>query len=981
MTECNEYISYVSRVPEEGIGGFECISSEKLPEIEGFVHVMRHRATGARLMYLENDDENKSFTISFKTPPEDSTGVFHILEHSVLCGSDKFPVKEPFVNLLKTSMQTFLNAMTFPDKTMYPVASTSETDLLNLMDVYVDAVFHPAIYTKPDIFKQEGWHYEIESPEAPLTYNGVVFNEMKGALSNPESVLYRYMNKALFPDTCYAVESGGDPREIPQLTYEQFIEMHKRHYRVDNSYTVLYGDMNIERVLSFLDERYTEAANSELDVSKITPIREIYEQAPLICEHEVVSMITAPENACMGLGYVIGNALDTKRLLACSVLIDALLGGNESPIKRALLDAGIAGDASAFLVDAQLQPVAVIELQNTEDNVAETFRNIVVEESRHLVDEGIPRELLESSLEQLIFASRECDYGMADGVALAMTVMSGWLYDETDPALYLRYEDLTKELTDALSTSYYEDLLRELILESQHYALIEIKPQDAPEVSEEAIELAEHKATMTEQDIADVMQDVVVLRQMQEAVDTPEQLATLPRLRVSDIKEAKTDELACMFDAPYVCRHYDLHTRNINYVYYYFGLNHITWQDLPYVGILCSLLGKLATQDHSALELDSWVRSHLGSLNFGAEMYTMEKDPDEVHMNLVVSVSALSEQVEHLTTIPSEVWGRTLFNDVDKIKNILIQRRIRMEQSFMNNGHAAASSRVSSYYFASGVLQEYMTGVDFYRFLVDLIDNFNERSAELCERLEMLRASIFVANDVSVSFVGSSEDCMKFWECGADLGLMQVDDTARAVELAIPSPVVRNEAFIIPGDVVFTAAGTNATKYGFEYSGMWSVIGKVMTYDYLWNEVRVKGGAYGTGMRSFSSGSVCYHSYRDPRIDETFARFDAAGEWLSNAEITDEDMEGYIISTVAGFDAPVKAQRIARRQDLAIFSGREEGYRERLRKEMLKTTQESIRSQGAVLTDMVKNMGRCVFGNEEIIRSADADLEIITLLA
>ena len=369
--------------------GFIVQSSEPLSEIDGFAHVMRHEKSGARLLFLQNEDANKAFSIAFKTPPADDTGVFHILEHSVLCGSEKFPVKEPFVDLLKTSMQTFLNALTFPDKTMYPVASTNEQDLINLIDVYMDAVLHPAIYGKRAIFEQEGWHYELEGAEgeaiagtaafeggaaaengAPdkaaiekdasgerLRYNGVVFNEMKGALSDPDSVLYHAVNRALFPDTCYAFESGGHPRAIPQLTYEGYLDTHARHYRLDNSYIVLYGNLDADRILGFLDENYLSVFEPRSDAAP----NAIGIQEPRVALDETVRMETAPENAGVGLAYVVGEARDFERVLACDILLDALMGGNESPIKRAILDAGLGGDATAYLLDSQAQPVAMFE--------------------------------------------------------------------------------------------------------------------------------------------------------------------------------------------------------------------------------------------------------------------------------------------------------------------------------------------------------------------------------------------------------------------------------------------------------------------------------------------------------------------------------------------------------------------------------------------------------------------------------------------
>ena len=432
--------------------GFTVTSKKTLAELDADAYVLHHRASGARLLYLACEDENKAFSIAFKTPPTDDTGVFHILEHSVLCGSAKFPVKEPFVDLIKSSMQTFLNAMTYPDKTVYPVASTNEQDLLNLMDVYMDAVLNPAIYTKRAIFEQEGWHYELDVPEgAPLAagtlrYNGVVFNEMKGALSDPMSVLDDAVNRALFPDTAYACESGGDPRAIPQLTYEQFLDTHARHYNLANSYIVLYGDMEVERELAFLDERYLgdgprlrdeaeraralqTARDAEADATSDSHSTDgaattgepnpLVRQNPLVCDYERVEMATTPDNALVGMAYVIGDAADRKRLVAADVLIDALMGTNEAPVKKAILVAGLGGNVVSYTSGDLLQPHTLIILQNAKPEVAREFRRVIEDECLRLVKEGIPRERLAAILANEEFDLRQRDYGYADGVALA----------------------------------------------------------------------------------------------------------------------------------------------------------------------------------------------------------------------------------------------------------------------------------------------------------------------------------------------------------------------------------------------------------------------------------------------------------------------------------------------------------------------------------------------------------------------------------
>lgn len=976
--------------PGDRLHGFVVESSEELSEIDGFAHVMRHEKSGARLLFLQNEDDNKAFSIAFKTPPANDTGVFHILEHSVLCGSAKFPVKEPFVDLLKTSMQTFLNALTFPDKTMYPVASTNEQDLLNLTDVYMDAVLNPAIYTKPAIFEQEGWHYELDetpdgegdAPAEALRYNGVVFNEMKGALSDPDSVLYHAINKELFPDSCYAFESGGHPRAIPQLTYDEFIDTHARHYRLDNAYIVLYGNLNADRMLAFLDERYLSVAEPRVDAAP----NAVGICKPRIATDVTVRMDTAPENACVGLGYVVGEARDFERVLACDVLLDALMGGNESPMKRALLEKDLGGDVTAYLIDSQAWPVALFQLKNAKEGQAAAFMDAVEREAARLVRDGIPRDVLEASLAQMAFDLRERDRGMADGVPLAMNALAGWLYGDDMATTYLRYEDALAHMRAGLDGRYFEDILASLVCVSKHKTLVDLVPGADDEASEEEAELAQTLAGMDDARRQEIRDDVAALREMQEAPDAPEAVATLPRLRVSDIGPAVPDPAFALVEGtPMPCVHHDLPTRHIDYLTVYFDMDDLSFDDLPYVSLLGMLLARLDTEERTAADLDVYMRTHLGSLRFFSEAYINDDDPTKISLKMGASASALSEELEYLARIPREVWAQTKFDDAEKIRTILVQRRISMEQSFMGDGHTRAMNRLGSYLFKGGVLKESMSGVDFYRFLCDLIDHFDERFAEVSARLADVRDRIFTKDGAVASFTGSADDLQRFWQFAGDFALPgevsgAQDMTCRfAFGDKVPNPQVKHEAFAVPSDVCFVAKGANVHDMG-SFDGAWTVLSNALSFDYLWNEVRVKGGAYGVGFRRTADGFGRFYSFRDPGVDATIERYDAAGAWVAGFEPTEEEMEGYIVSTVASHDAPVKPRLVARRQDVALFSGKPADHREALRAEKLATTPEKLRSFAPVFERIASEGAVCAFGGKDVLEASKRDWDIIDLL-
>ncbi len=953
--------------------GFTVAHVEEVPEIGGQAYVMRHEATGARLLWLANADVNKSFAISFKTPPADDTGVFHILEHSVLCGSDAYPVKEPFVNLLKTSMQTFLNALTFSDKTMYPVASTNTADLENLMGVYLDAVLHPAIYARPRIFEQEGWHLEVEGEgaEAKLAYNGVVFNEMKGALSDPDDVLYQALSRALYPDTAYGFESGGNPRAIPTLTYEKFLDTHARHYDLANSYTVLYGDMDIERELAFINERFLGAEKRGAGAPNTLAL-----QAPVAPAPTRIEMATAESNAEVGVSYVIGEASQRARVLAVDVLLDALCGSNEAPLKRAILDAGLADDFDGALIDGILQPQAMFTLRGVKPGCAEKFRPLLESTCADLAEDGIPRDKLAAALAQAEFNMREGDWGgYPDGVALSMVAMSSWLYDDGRPLDYVHYEDALAEAKAGLDNGLYERLLREIVCESRHSAEVELVPVEGGDAAEEEAELAARRAAMTDEDLAAVAAEVEALRAEQEAPDSPEALATLPQLTVADIEDAAPEPDAPMVEAPLPCIAHELDTHGIAYVYHYFDLRRLAADELPYVGVLSDLLGKLDTEAHTASDLDTLIETNLGGLGFFTEVYTAER-LDYAAPAFVVSASALSEKVERLADIPREVWGQTRFDDLDSIRDILTQRKIALEQYFVGSGHSAAVSRALTHYAAGNKVSGLLGGVDYYLFLRGLLAAWDERKGALAAKLAELCARIFTADEVTVSFTGSAEDRGRFWAAAGDLGLAVLGEkgAAHVLDVQVDGPV--DEGFAIPSNVSYVVRAGAPSAKDAGTLGCWTVATRAITYDYLWNEVRVKGGAYGTGFRRSAAGTRVFWSYRDPSVDGTLGRYDGCAEWLAAWDGTEEELAGYIVSTVAAHDAPVKPRALARRQDKMRFNLLPAGYRDQIRAEELAVTADDIRALAAALVDAEPATSVCVFGGKEALEACSLNLEV-----
>lgn len=981
--------------------GFSDVHTEALPEIDGMAHQMRHEVSGARLLFLQNEDVDKSFSITFKTPAADDTGVFHILEHSVLCGSAKFPVKEPFVNLLKGSMQTFLNAMTFPDKTMYPVASTNMADLMNLTDVYMDAVFHPRIYQTEDIFKQEGWHLEalradalgdapegeadalraedagIPAPDEPaevrLQYNGVVYNEMKGALSEPDSVLYDALSAALFPDTTYRFESGGTPAAIPDLTYAAFLDSHERHYRADNAYIILYGDMDIERMLTFLDAEYLSHLPQDAKAAAPNPLDL---QAPVVCTDASCTMSTVPDNACMALGYVVGTSCEVERAVATDILVDAIAGSNEAPLKKAVMDAKIGDDFHAYLADSVYQPFVVMQLKGMKPKAEETFGDVVRTEIEHLASGGLDRELLRAAVSHAEFVMREHNFGMSDGVVYSMAAMNGWLYDDADALSYIRYEELFARLKERIESGWFEELLRELFLESDHWAQARVIPTEAEAGAAQDAKLARMREALTPGELEQIEADAAALVRAQMTPDAPEALTTLPMLAVSDLGDApaEPDFRVCERDGMTVIRH-EVETHGIAYATRYYSLDCLEYEELPYAAILGMVLGRLDTDGHTASELDTLIQGKLGNLSFAPDVYEPLGEA-ATYATFVVSSSALADEAAQAAGIADEVLGTTRFTDIGKISDMLTQRKVALEQTFCMAGHSAAANRALSYVSRTAKAKEQLSGIDFYLFLRELIEDLDARAEALMDKLASLAERIFADDNCVLSFAGSDEAFDAYWHARKGLGIRAASEPAR---LVVPEPHDAHEAFGVSADVTFTAMAADRKRLQMPFAGAWLLASKMLTYGYLWNEVRVVGGAYGVGFSSRRGGQTFFHSYRDPKIDPTIEAFRGAPAWLRSASVPAEEFEGYIVSTVASMDAPQKPRDLVRRQDTMHFTGCTHDDRAQTRRELVGATLDEVRALADQLQELMEDGHVCCVGDAKLIEGCKEGFTLLNL--
>lgn len=1033
-------MAFMNEDSARGVGarcGFSLELSCSLPEIGGGAHVYRHDASGARLLLLDNDDANKAFSIAFKTPAADDTGVFHILEHSVLCGSRKFPVKEPFVTLLKSSMQTFLNAMTFPDKTVYPVASTNEQDLMNLMDVYMDAVFYPRIYANKRIFEQEGWHLELEGPcDAPdgedalqpgqpdqpdtacadgfgnLIYNGVVYNEMKGALSDPDQVLYDALSEALFPDTTYRFESGGTPESIPSLTYEQFLSTHNRHYSPENSYIVLYGDLDAERFMGYIDAEYlspiaaSRTAGHECCCDCVREPIGIALQEPVCNEGIRREMATAPDNSCTAFGYVVGGSDERERIAAAAVLLDAIMGSNEAPLKRALLDAHIADDFSAYMSDSILQPFVVVSARGLSDRATERMRDVIERTISELSGSGgdepaLDESLVEAAISHSEFTMREYDFGYPDGVSLSVSAMSGWLYDDSPAAAisYLQYEELFAKLRSRLGCGYYAELLREIFLGNDHRAQVEVVPVERGGVDAQSEGLAKMREGMDVAQLLDVAGNAKALREAQMAPDDPADMAKLPHLTRADIGEAPSEPAVALSSIKgHVLLRHEVETHGIAYFTQLFDLSPLRFEEVGYASVLALLLGKLGTAKHSAAQIDTLVQSNLGSFHAACEVLEVDESADDGRAcrkgiacehsraaallpKLTVAASCLESKVGEAAGLVGEILRLTDYSDTGRILDILIQCKVHMEQRFSTSGNSVAARRAASYIDGAYVLREQMSGIDFYVFLKRLISRIESGEEDMAARMSKLAERMFGSFSVAVSF-GGSDAAYRAFESA--LELPNADEASGLpYALEVPAPVDRREAFAVPTDVTYSALVSDRgalSGHSSCYSGDWIVLSRILSYDYLWNEVRVVGGAYGVSFSMGRVGLASFTSYRDPHVRETLRRFAESASWLEEFDPSEDEFEGYVVSTAAGFDAPVKPRSLIRRQAVMALVGYTHDMHLRYRKQVMEASVSGVRRLASAVDALCGDGRACVVGNRGLLGELEDDVVVVDLL-
>ena len=966
---------------------YEVIQKADLSDLQSEGILLKHRKSGARILLMENDDENKVFAIGFRTPPSDSTGVPHIMEHSVLCGSRDFPVKDPFVELVKGSLNTFLNAMTYPDKTVYPIASCNDKDFQNLMHVYMDAVFYPNIYEHDEIFRQEGWSYKLDEPDGELTISGVVYNEMKGAFSSPEGVLDRVILNSLFPDTSYANESGGDPEVIPELTYEQFLDFHRKYYHPSNSYIYLYGNMDMEEKLRWLDENYLsdfDATEVDSEIKYQEPFSEMRE---VVQEYSITSDESEADNTYLSYNKVIGTSLDEKLYLAFQILDYALLSAPGAPLKKALVDAGIGKDIMGSYDNGIYQPIFSVIAKNANMEQKEDFVRVIEDTLRNIAENGMDKKALRAGINYYEFRFREADFGnYPRGLMYGLQLFDSWLYDDEKPFIHMQAISTFEFLKNQVDTGYFEELIRKYLLDNTHGAVVIIRPErgrTARMDKELAEKLQAYKESLSAEEVEKLVNATHELEQYQEEESSPEDLAKIPVLKREDISR----DIAPIFNEEMEMDgvkvvHHNVETNGIGYVTLMFDLSGIREELLPYVGILQSVLGIIDTNNYEYGELFNEINVNTGGIGTSLELYTdvTKVKEKEFRATFEMKGKALYPKMNVMFKMMREILMESRLDDEKRLKEILAMLKSRLQMSFLSSGHTTAALRALSYTSPMAKFKDDTDGIGFYETVRMIEEDFDSHKAELIHNLKEISQRIFRADNMMVSCTATKE------------GLAAVQEAFPAVRGSLHSgeklpeePCIlhctkRNEGFKTSSKVQYVARVGNFIDGGAKYSGALQILKVILGYDYLWQNIRVKGGAYGCMSNFNRIGEAYLISYRDPNLKRTMEVYEGVVDYLKNFNVSDRDMNKFIIGTMSNLDRPMNpAAKGARSMNLYMNHVSEEMIRTE-RGQILDARQEDIRNLAGVLQAMLDQHLICVIGSEDKIEEQkDMFLEVRTL--
>ncbi len=951
--------------------GFIIKESRHIEEINANVNIYLHSQSGAKLIHIDADDPNKVFAIGFRTPPTDDTGVAHIMEHSVLCGSKKFPSKEPFVELLKGSLNTFLNAFTASDYTMYPVASMNDKDFKNLIEVYLDAVFFPNIYKYEQILMQEGWHYEIDPANHELSLSGVVYNEMKGAYSSPTRNLYRTLSASVFPDNAYRFESGGDPDFIPDLNQEAFINFHKKHYHPSNAYIYLYGKINIDQYMSLIEQEALSHFKYQETDTEVADQKPLTEAVRKTIEYPLSSTENDADKNWYAVQYVLDLKKNAELSFAFEVIAHLLLDTPAAPLKQALLKSGIGKDVMGSFDSSSKQATFTILVKDAVPDKTEAFETVIHNTLEDLCKNGIDKTLIEASINIKEFLLREADFsGFPKGLFYIWNSISNWIHD-ADPIDPLTFEERLANVKLSLTTDYLESLIRYYILNNQHKCIINMIPKKGlNELNQENLrkKLAEVKNNMSEDALKKIIESTNELKKRQSEADRPEDLEKIPLLSLNDInKKAESYETIVEQSDSFSFLHHPLFTNGIAYIHFYFDASVLNQDEIKYLSLLSSLLGSISTKNHHYGDLSNLINIHSGDISFYPAVYNDKNNIDQYYPKFVIGTKGLISKLPKIMELIQEIVNDTDFEEYSRILEVINQDKSSIELSLVNSGHSYAAKRLMAYYSQNGVYSDILEGVEQYFFIKDLAKNFNKSKTDLSQNLKNICRKLFNIHRLNISFTAPEADFVNFKETVkpfiASLNQELLNPVTYQFEL-----IKENEAFLTPGKVQFVCKGYNFNLLNYKYSGKMRVMNTIARLDYLWNNIRVLGGAYGAMLSMTYSGTLYTNSYRDPNLKESLNTYNGLGNYLRQLNLSDRELLKYIIGTISIYDNPETPSMKGVSADRCYFSHLDNQFLQKNRDEILSTQLSDIQQMAQILDDVMAQNRYCVFGSESKIK-------------
>ena len=953
---------------------YEILDEHRVEDVQSDGFILRHKKSGARIAILSNNDDNKVFYIGFRTPPEDETGVPHIIEHTTLCGSKKFPVKDPFIELAKGSLNTFLNAMTYPDKTVYPVASCNDQDFKNLMDVYLDAVFNPNITKYEEIFKQEGWHYELTGKDDELKINGVVYNEMKGAYSSPDEVLSSQIYRSLFPDNTYSKDSGGNPEYIPKLTYEAYLDFYHKYYHPSNSYIYLYGDMDVVERLEWLDKEYLSLYDYKKVNSEINK-QPAFDEIKNVEAQYSITMDDSQENKTyLSYNRVVGDTLDEMLYQAFDVLDYALVSSPGAPVKQALIDAGIGDDVYGSYDAGILQPVFSFVAKNANASQADEFESIIESTLKEVVKTGINKEALLAGINSSEFKFREADFGQfPKGLLFGLNCLDSWLFDDMKPFIHLECLGTFAKLRKAVDTDYFEKLIQEYLLDNTHGSSVTVKPKRGlGNERDEALakELSDYKASLSDEEIKKLIEDTEHLKKYQEEPSSDEDLRKLPMLTRADMKKNAMpfsnieDEL---LDVK-VVRH-DIESNGIDYISFLFDAGDFAQSELGYLGFFTNALGLVSTEKYSYTDLANATNIYTGGISTGTASHPDIKDRNNFVFKFEVKLKVLEKNLDKALELMEQMLLSSDFTDTKRLGELVAQIKARLQANLSSSGHLVAAMRSMSSFSRYALYQDELKGIAFYRSICHIEKELSESPKSVSDKLAAIAKKLFARNRMLISFTGNNE---AYGNAKPSLekviaGFNKMSAVGNQAEVHFNTA---KEAFVDASQIQYVAKTGDFICEGYEYTGALRLLRIILSYDYLWINVRVKGGAYGCMNTFLRSGESYFVSYRDPNLSDTLDVYDRIPEYIKSFSPDERDMTKYIIGTFSALDTPMNPEAKGSRSLSAYLEGITYEQIQKERNEILNAQPEDIRRLADLVEAVLKKDSICVIGNENMIKES-----------